>query len=72
MATQNLSPLTHPFVGEVLAGCLDRLIQRVDRIIPKFTCCEFDDEFGCGELGVVFDLESEREYCRKHFRQVSR
>lgn len=72
MATHNLSPVSRPFFGEVLAGCLDRLIRRVDRIAPpKFTCCEFDDEFGCGELGVVTEIESEREYCVKHFRSIN-
>jgi hypothetical protein len=73
LATQNLSPVSHPFFGEVLAGCLDQHIQKISRIVlPKLHCCEFEDEFGCGELGVVTEIESEKEYCRKHFKVVAR
>lgn len=73
MAQSTIPFVSSPFFGEVLAGCLDQHIGRVERIIlPKLHCCEFEDEFGCGELGVVTDLESERQYCRKHFQAVSR
>ena len=62
-----------PGFQQVLTACLDREIERVSRILAESNlhCCEFDDEFGCGAIATVTDLESEREYCPKHFRCVS-
>jgi hypothetical protein len=68
LAASNLSPALSPF----FSAFLDSQVELIDRILaPKLHCCEFEDEFGCGELGVVTEIESEREYCPRHFRQVS-
>lgn len=66
----------HPsesFINRQLLN-VDEVLMRVNRTLdalPKLFTCQFDSEFGCGELGVVTDLDSEREYCGKHFREVS-
>ena len=43
----------------------------IDHCDYQFTCFPFEGE-SCQQLGVVHDLESEREFCVDHFREVSR
>lgn len=70
MAASNLpSPISHPF-----SSFIDEQSRLIDALLaaPRPQTCEFEDEdFGCGHVAVVTDIDSERELCGKHFRQVS-
>jgi len=66
--------LFHPGFQQVFDGALGQQIRRIERVLSEaeLDCCEFEDEVGCGAVATVSDLESEREYCPRHFRVVSR
>ena len=77
MATQNStlsSPpafpqVFTPAIAQAFAQSIDRLISRIQKGFPS--TCEYD-HYLCGAESVVSDLESERNYCAKHFREVNR
>jgi len=73
VAHHTLPQLFHPGFQQVLDGALGQQIRRIERVLSlaELHCCEFEDEFGCGAVATVSDLESEREYCPRHFRNVS-
>jgi len=64
MSTANLPSLSHPDFPQVFTKAIDWMIERTER-------CEFD-HYLCGAKATVTDLESERRFCGKHFREVSR
>jgi hypothetical protein len=79
MAQNTLSVPSFPFFHRafqqhILDGCLGRQIAEVGRImdIAKLKDCQYDDGVAsCGDPATVYDLETELEYCPKHFRRVS-
>ena len=79
MAAQHLTVLTHPEFPQVLDGSLSRLDQMVTRVLAKTAVtyllgqCNFEDEYcDCREPATVHHLESEQEFCLRHFQAVTR
>ncbi len=74
MAATQSSISFSPGFEQLLNNLLDQQIRRVSRVVAQsqLQCCEFEDEFGCGAIATVGDLDSERELCGRHFRAVSR
>jgi hypothetical protein len=74
MAAHQSTPSLHPLFSQILDSWCGQQVALVDRILSRnqLRCCEFDnDEFGCGALGTITHLESERELCAKHYSEVS-
>ncbi|MCU1338819.1 MAG: hypothetical protein JWO19_4400 [Bryobacterales bacterium] len=73
MAANQHTALSSLGFQQPFSSFLESQLRSIDRMLgaPTLHCCEFEDEFGCGALGTITDLESEREYCAKHFRNVS-
>jgi hypothetical protein len=82
MATQKLSSLSSPLFPQVIPGVMDRYIAHVDRILAECeltTCCHESPESSwgasdglvCSAKATIHELATEREYCARHFREVS-
>jgi hypothetical protein len=73
VAAPHRTLLFSPGFQQLLDQCLDQQIRLVEQVVREshLQCCEFDDEFGCGAIATVGELDSERELCVRHFRQVN-
>lgn len=75
MAAQNLPSLSAPLFPQLYHGTLvENLLQLVTLSLElenQPSPCEYD-HYLCGAEVTVTDLESERQYCGKHFREVNR
>jgi hypothetical protein len=59
----------------LLDALIGNEIRRVDQLLaqPRFAACEYQPDgqaFPCGRKAVVTALDSERDYCLEHFREV--
>jgi len=72
MAANNLTVISRPDFPQVFTKSLDQL---VDRILakPKLgSCCHETNGEPCSKAAIVHALESDQEFCAKHFGMVSR
>jgi hypothetical protein len=79
VALNNLAFPVHPGFQQLLDSWCGSQIAFVDDVLAKsvglHTTCDYeapDHPFGCGQTATVTDLRSERGYCVRHFREVSR
>ena len=76
MAAQHLTILSTPNFPQVLDRALaqlDRLVVRTVSLHFLLSQCDFEDEHcDCRAQATVHHLESEKEYCVRHFQAVSR
>jgi hypothetical protein len=82
VAAQNLSVFSSPDFPQVLRSAIDRAVTRVLGVADRaqLSCCSYEspesiygacDSLPCCDLATVHHLQSERDFCAKHFRQVS-
>jgi len=70
MAQGTITAFSNPHFPQVFTAAIDRLISRVP-VLPLCTYESDEHEYRCGERAVVTEIDSEREYCGRHFREVS-
>ena len=76
MAAQRVTVLTHPEFPQVLdrsLAQLNRLVTRTVSLHFLLSQCDFEDEHcNCRAQATVHHLESEQEFCLRHFQAVTR
>jgi hypothetical protein len=74
MAVHQSTPPLDPVFSQVFDNPVGRELRRVDSILAEshLGTCEYEDDFyGCGALATVTEVESERDYCLRHFRAIN-
>jgi hypothetical protein len=74
MAVHHSTPPFHPAFSQFLENLVGNEIRQMDSIVAASHLgrCEYEDYFfGCGAQAVVTDLESERNFCLKHFWAIN-
>jgi hypothetical protein len=74
MAVHHSTSQLHPLFSQLLDNLLERKIRRVDSMlaVSHLATCEYEDDFfGCGAVATVTEVESERDYCLRHFRSIN-
>ena len=82
MAHSTLSVLAHPRFPQQFEAAFQQFVTRIRREVLG-SCCheirvshgstgEFDESFPCRNLATVHHLDSDQEYCAKHFLEGSR
>ena len=75
MAAQHLTVFSSPQFPQVFEDAIHYEIRRVSRILNEalLGTCAFDDEHcDCRQPAVVHHLETESNYCLRHFTEVNR
>ena len=75
MAAQHLTVLSRPQFPQVFEDAIHYEIRRVSAIVDQVLLgtCAFDDEHcDCRQPAVVHHLETESNYCLRHFQAVNR
>lgn len=76
MAAQDFTVLHSPEFPQVFDRALaqlDRLVTRTVSLHFLLSQCDFEDEHcNCRAQATVHHLESEKEYCERHFQAVCR
>jgi hypothetical protein len=74
MAVHHSTSQLHPLFSQLLDNLVAREIRRVDSFLAESHLggCEYEDEcYGCGVAATVTEVESERDYCLRHFRAIN-
>jgi hypothetical protein len=74
MAVHQSSPSLHSFFSQLLDNVVGHEIRRVDSILAEshLRTCEYEDDyFRCGAIATVTEVESERDYCLRHFGEIN-
>lgn len=76
MAAQHLTALASPEFPQVLTDSIERIIDVVDVVLARnapLSQCDFSDQdCDCREVATVHHLQSEQEFCARHFKAVNR
>lgn len=80
MAHPTLPVLNRPEFPQVFSHAIDRQIQQIESIVLLITIAPYrlptcdwcDEEFSCHSRATIGDIETGLEYCRAHFREVTR
>ncbi|HTS59194.1 MAG TPA: hypothetical protein VMH03_16740 [Terriglobales bacterium] len=74
MAVHHSTPPLHPVFSQLLDNLVERQLRQFDSIPAEshLGICEYEDDFfGCGAVATVTELESERDYCLRHFLAIN-
>ena len=70
MAVHHSTPPLNPAFSQLLDNPAQPQSRCVDSVLAKshLGTCEYEDDFvGCGAVATVTELDSQREYCLRHF-----
>lgn len=74
MAVHHSTSPLHPLFSQLLDNLVARQIRKVDSILAEahLSTCEYEDDlYGCGAVATVTEVDSERDYCLRHFRSIN-
>jgi hypothetical protein len=70
MAARTLPVLSHPQFPQVFAQAISRQFERVNLVANLVRCDWADEHCNCRELGTVYHIPTELEFCERHFAMV--
>lgn len=74
MAVYNSTPPLHPVFSHVLDNPAQAQSHRLDSTLTEsqLGTCEYQDNvLGCDAVATVTELESQRQYCLRHFSAIN-
>jgi hypothetical protein len=80
MAEPHLTLLHSPEFPQVFSSAIDQMVARI-AAKPELALCAYEERIGsyndhnselCHRLAVVHDLESDLDFCARHFAEVAR
>jgi hypothetical protein len=74
MAVHHSIAFSSPLFSQLLDNLVGTEVRRLHSILAEshLRTCEYEDDFfGCGAVATVTEVESERDYCLRHFRAIN-